>query len=71
MAGRLRGGGLCESFRWCHSRAVAAGDDPLPTRMRCKLAEYMLAQLEQDDGEDLYFEGGREEENFSTRSDVE
>ena len=24
---------------------------PAPTRMRCKLAEYMLAQLEQDDGE--------------------
>ena len=64
MAGRLRGGGLCEELGGCHSRAVAAGDDPLPTRMRCKLAEYMLAQLEQDDGEDLYFEGGRKGGEF-------
>ena len=32
--------------------------------MRCKLAEYMLAQLEQDDGEDLYFEGGRKGGEF-------
>ena len=67
-SGRLKNGTLCDELGACHSRAVSASIDqhvpPLGTRVRRKLAEYVLAQLEQDDGEDLYFEGGRKGGEF-------
>jgi len=69
--GRLRSKAMCVELGECHARAVAmqareAAAEAAPTsvraalagRTRTKLARHMLAQLE-DDGDDLYFEGGR------------